>query len=81
MTEIQNSGFKTRSVFHCTVWQEAEIHNDLIFAGVTNLVLRAGHGLVPGEGRDGVSDQLGAGGATGQGCGVGASVTGILRLN
>ena len=46
---------------------------------MTNLVLRAGDGLVPGQGRDGVSHQLGAGGATGQGGGVGARLTEIYR--
>lgn len=47
----------------------------LVHAGVAHLVLRAGHGLLPGQGRDGVSDQMGAGGSAGQGGGVGARVT------
>ena len=44
------------------------------------LVLGTGDRLVPGDGGDLVPHQLGAGGATGQGRGVGARVTGDKNI-
>ena len=63
--------------FHCL----ARSRNIVLFprySGLgTDLVLRAGHGLLSGQCRDGVSHHLGAGGSAGEGRGVGARLTEI----
>ena len=67
--------------FHCLARTRiAAVLWYFLVSGQTDLVLGAGHCLVPGQGGDGVSHQLRAGGAAGQGGGVSARLAGITNI-